>query len=208
VRSPLAGALAALALLAPTAALGQGRTPARVSVSPLFGEGTLLPDAWSSLYIEVENRQRTRQRGALHVSTDGLASTLMRREVHVDVPPGETRVVVVPIYDGPAGGSVRASFDGPQGPLGSDRISIEYRPTLGSVVVLGDPPRLRGALLDLDVQVDARRVTRFPVGAVRFDAATSDPLLPREPAAWSSVALLVASASALSRVGRAQRPPL
>ena len=205
--------LLALALLAssgdPSDAAAQRHRPATLTIEPLFGESTLLADAWSPLFVEVENNTRSDQRGTLAVVVANYQSTVMRRELPLDVPAGETRRAIVNVFTGESGSSVRATFTGASRQLAEAETSVDYQPSGQSVVVLGDPPRLRGALLDLDVQVDTDtgvpRAFRYPVGTVRFDASTGDPMLPEAPAAWSSVRVLVASAPALERIGDAQR---
>lgn len=206
--SALGCAIASLLVLAPAGA--QRRVAGPVTVQPLFGEGTLLADSWSPVLIEVENRTRGDQHGELLVSVSDHAATVMRRQLPLDVPRGATRRAIVNVFTGETGSVVRVAFDVGDRQIGVSQISVGYQPSGRSLVVLGDPPRLRGALLDLEVAepdgtTGVPRIVRFPAGTVRFDPATGDPLLPEAPAAWSSVKLLVASAPILTRVGEAQR---
>lgn len=198
-----------LVLALPASAEAQGlRAPARVEVTALFGEGTLIADGWASVLVEVENRTRGDQRGVIHVDVGDFRGAQMRRELPLDVPAGQTRHLRVPLFTGGAGGTVRARFEANGRVLAHGERNVDYAPSEQSVVVFSDPPRLRGALLDLDVDtytsVGPRQV-RFPVGTVRFDPATGDPLLPETAAEWSTVRLVVASGPVLARVSAPQR---
>ncbi|MCA9607197.1 MAG: hypothetical protein KC619_16435 [Myxococcales bacterium] len=202
--------LAALLLLAlPAGAEAQGlRAPARVQVTALFGEGTLIADGWSTVLVEVENRTRGDQHGTVQVDVGDYRGTHLRRALPLDVPGGQTRSLRVPLFTGSAGSVVHARFEVDGRVLARGERSVDYAPSERSVVVFSDPPRLRGALLDLDVETytsSGERQVRFPVGTVRFDPATSDPLLPETAAEWSTVRLLVASAPVLARVSAPQR---
>lgn len=196
----------ALSLAAPAAA--QPSLPARVDAAPLFGEGTLAPEGWSAVLVEVENLTRHDRRGELHLSVESNTDASMRREVPFDVPGRQTRRAILPVFTGRAGSQVHVRYrvDGRQ--IGVAALSTDYMPSSHSVVVFSDPPRLRGALLDLDaggVTYSGARRVRYPVGTVRFDPATADPLLPESPGGWSTVGLLVASGPALSRTSDTQR---
>lgn len=211
LRGPIALAVLglgiALGLGLSTPADAQLRTPARVDATPLFGEGTLMGEAWGPVLIEVENRTRTDQHGHVEVEVQGWDAASIRRRIPLDVPPHQTRQVIAPIYVRGGGGSVTARFMDGDRRLGSAQHGVEPSQG-GSVVVLGDPPRLRGALLDLDVDAygPAGPVrTRFPIGTVRFEPATGDPLLPEHAVSWVGVKVLVASAPLLARVSQTQR---
>lgn len=204
-------AIIALCLLAiPTGAHAQGlRQPARLDLQPLFGEGTLVGDGWVPVLVEVENRTRADQRGALALEVGDYRGTTMRRHVPLHVPAGQTRLVQVPVFTGAPGAVVTSRFEAGGRVLGRAQRSVDYAPSDRSVVIFSDPPRLRGSLLDLDVEivdpVNGARQVRFPVGTVRFDPATADPILPERATGWSTVKLLVASGPALARVSAPQR---
>lgn len=204
--------LVAVLLLAAAGVSAQVPLRARVTVQPLFGEGTFLANSWSPVWVEVENHTSAAQRGRLHIDVAGYRETVMRRQIPLDVPPGETRHAIVSVFTGESGTTMHTSFEVGERELASAELSVDYQSTERSVVVFGDPPRLRGALFDLDVNesldTGVPRMVRFPVGTVRFDASTGDPVLPETAAAWASVKLLVASAPALTRVARAHRAPI
>ncbi|MBX3272770.1 MAG: hypothetical protein KF729_21085 [Sandaracinaceae bacterium] len=210
-RAPELFALGLLALLAPARAAAQEQslwTPARVEVGALFGEGTLIGDGWAPIVVELENRTRTDQRGVVETRVSGYRGTSYRRADAIDVPAGQTRRLSFSVFGGSPGNTIVVRFDADGRVLGRAERSIDYAPSERSVVLLSDPPRLRGALLDLDVDTLAGglpRRARFPVGTVRFDGASGDPLLPDGGAGWSTVGLLVASGPALARVGAAGR---
>ncbi len=198
----------ALLLGLPTAAAAQGAGHrAQVNVQPLFGDGTLLAEGWSTVLIDVENLTRADQRGELHLTVQSYRGIAMRAEMPFDVPARQTRRATVPVFGSDSASAIRAEFRRADGRvLGAGQVSTDYSSAQRSVVVFGDPPRLRGALLDLDLQdLAANRQVRYPVGAVRFDPATRDPQLPESVGMWSTVRLLVASADVLERVSAPQR---
>ncbi|MCB9595209.1 MAG: hypothetical protein H6719_21000 [Sandaracinaceae bacterium] len=201
--------LITLALALPASASAQSlRRPARVEAHALFGEGTLLADGWGTVLVEVENLTRNDQRGQLELSIDSYRGQAMRRRVPLDVPAGQTRRALLTVFTGGSGNTVSVRYEEGGRVLARASLSVDYSPAEHSVVVFSDPPRLRGALLDLDVEQygpGGSRALRYPVGTVRFDPATADPLLPESAAAWSTVGLLVASAPALARVSAPQR---
>src|SRR6185295_19703159 len=81
-------------------------------------------------------------------------------------------------------------------------------------VLLLDPMRLRGNLLDVEVdETDDRtgggvRTVRVPVGIARVDPVTGDPLLPERSESWSTVSLFVTSAPLLARASPTARTAL
>jgi len=178
-----------------------------VDAEPLFGQGTLAPEGWTPVLVQVENLGREDQRGELHVTVESMTDASMRREVPLDVPGRQTRRAILEVFTGRAGSQVRVRYVVDGRSLGVETLSTDYMPANHTVVVFGDPPRLRGALLELDVDPFATygsRTVRYPIGTVRFDPATSDPMLPETPGGWSTVGLLVASAPALSRASATQ----
>lgn len=210
------GALAAALLLlgaAPHASRAQAPEPVRVRLDPLFGDGTLLTEAWVPVIVTVENRRRTDFAGAVHLEVRSYDGGRTRHVAPVDLPGGATRRVVLDVFCARTGATLRAAYRVDEAVLGRGSASSDYSAGARSVVVLGDPPRLRGALLELDVfepgdPGPSGRQIRVPVGAVRFDGATGDPMLPEDAVGWSSVRLLVAHAPALERASERQRRAL
>jgi len=198
--------IVASALCAAPAAAQQ--LPVVVDAEPLFGEGTLAPAGWSAVLVQVENLTRDDRRGELHLSVESMTDASMRREVPFDVPGRQTRRAILRVFTGQAGSPIRVRYMVDGRSLGSATLSTDYMPAQQTVVVFSDPPRLRGALLDLEAgdigSYGARRV-RFPIGSVRFDPATADPMLPESAGGWSTVGVLVASGPALSRASSTQR---
>ncbi len=189
------------------AAAQEPREPVRLSVEPLFGEGTLVVDGYAPVLVTLENVSGSDRRGELALRTQTFAEDSERHVAAVDLPRGGTRqIVMTPFADGNIGGVLAVyEEDGRERARGSADAS--YSGGARIVVVLGDPPRLRGALLDLDVSeqtISGPSQVRAPVVSVRLDAS-GDPVLPADVAGWSNVRLLVASAPVLARTTEAQR---
>lgn len=199
-------ALACLLVAAP--AVAQTRPdPVRVEVGALFGEGMLLGQSYTPVLVTLENRTQRDLAGELDVRTESYDGGHERHVVPIDLPAGQTRQANLTLYVGPVRNRVSARYVVGGRALGRGAENVTFNGAQG-VVVLGDPPRLRGALLDLDVEEalpHGPRQVRVQVGAVSMDARSGDPLLPEEPAGWASVKLLVASAHVLARVSDAQR---
>lgn len=198
--------LACLLVAAPVAA--QQRASIRVEVDGLFGEGTIADQSYVPLLVTLENPTARDLAGELELRVkrfDGSASHRAR----VEVPAGRARTSILTVFVPLRATDIEARFAVGGRTIGRGTASVTPADWTGSVVVLGDPPRLRGALLDLDVVLrtldGSLRSTRVPVGVVPMDARSGDPLLPDDAAAWSSVGLLVASVPVLSRATEAQR---
>ena len=212
-RLALASALLVVGLLSfatwsPGLARAQLRVPARVTVESLFGQGTLLSDAYVPVLVTVENLTRSDFSGEVALDVRGYRGGAMSMTTPMDVPAGQTRHAVLTIYSSENGGAIRARYLVGGDVLAANTASVDYAPGGRSVIVFGDPPRLRGALLDLDVDellATGARQVRVPVGTVRFDSATGDPMLPTAAGGFSTVKVLVASAPALERTNEAQR---
>ncbi len=182
--------------------------PVRITAEPLFGEGTLLAEGWAPVFVTVQNRTAGEMRAEVHLEVNDYQGPMMRRVAPVDLPPAATRTLVMPVFSQTSGGYLEASVHVGDRRLARYQATIDYAPGGHSLVVFGDPPRLRGGLLDLDVYdpyASGGRQVRVPVGTVRFDAATSDPILPQAAIGWATVKLLVAHAPALRRVGAVER---
>jgi len=198
--------LACLLVAAPAAA--QTRPdPVRVEVDALFGEGMLLGQSYTPVLVTLENRTQRDLAGELDVRMESYDGGHERHVVAIDLPAGQTRQANLTLYVGPLRNRVNVRYMSGGRALGRGAENVTFNGAQG-VVVFGDPPRLRGALLDLDVEEalpHGPRQVRVPVGAVSMDARSGDPLLPEEPAGWASVKLLVASAHVLARVSDPQR---
>jgi hypothetical protein len=184
------------------------RAPARVTVESLFGQGTLLFDGYVPVLVTVENLTRSDYSGEVALDVRGYRGSAMSVTTRMDLPAGETRRAVLTIFLGESGNEIRARFLVDERVLAANSATVDHAPGGRSVIVFGDPPRLRGALLDLDVDellVSGPRQVRVPVGTVRFEPATGDPMLPTAPGGYATVKLLVASAPALERANEAQR---
>lgn len=199
--------LAVLGLAAPAAAQPAARS-VRITVESLFGEGTLIPDAYVPVLVTLESHVARDLRGELELVVEGYDQQRARHVTPVDLPARSSRQVVLTLFTESTASGLTARYvaDGREAGVGG--ATFAYTSDGRTVVVMGDPPRLRGALLDLDVEEQfpsGPRQLRTGVGVVRFDLASADPMLPTEAVGWSSVRLLVASAPVLLRASQAQR---
>ncbi|MGE0788975.1 MAG: hypothetical protein AB7S26_25105 [Sandaracinaceae bacterium] len=206
----LALALAVLGALA-SVAEAQNDLPVQIEVESVFGPEVFLAEGWSTVLVSLENHSRTDMRGELSLEVSDYASPTMRRTAPLDLPGGERRHMLLPAFVAGGAQTVSAVYTVEGTVRGRGSASPQYSGGALSVVVFQDPPRLRGALLDLDVFEQSEygpRQMRAPVGAVRFDPASSDPILPESALGYSTVFLLVAHAPALSRASAIQRRAL
>jgi cysteine-rich repeat protein len=207
-------AAAVAALIASSAAPlhAQGlRSPVRVTVESLFGQGTLIVDAYASLLVTLENTRNRPLRGELEITTNTYEGPTSRHRTHVDLPPRERRTIVFTVFADQGTSHFTATYSPEGARVAENTVSIDYTAGSRSIVELGDPPRLRGALLDLDVDEmfdTGPRQVRVPVGVVQFDRSSRDPMMPTAPAGWASVKVLVAHAPVLERASERQRRAL
>lgn len=197
-----------LALLIASPAAAQQRPRVDVSVESLFGEGTLLADAYVPVVVTLESRVPRRLSGEIDLVLEAYDGEIAHHHARVDLPSRATRQVVMTIFTDSRASHVRATFLAEERSWGATTKSFDYSPGGRSMVVLGDPPRLRGALLDLDVTelIDPTpRQVRVPIGAVAFDRASGDPMLPSDATGWSSVKVILASAPLLARIEDRER---
>lgn len=200
--------LLSLLSIAAVARAQRDEPPVELQITPVFGERTLLGDAFGTVRIDLVSRRSRAVRGELEVTIGDYASVDQRHVVPIDLPPGQSRRALVTLFVIGGGAAITARLQSDGRTLAVAQSNADYAPARTSIVVLGDPPRLRSALLDLDVlqgPAGAERVVRVPIGVVRYDARTSDPILPAETSAWSSVGLLVLSGAEASRASPAER---
>ena len=191
----------------------QARPPVRLEMRGVFGNEVLTTGAWQTLVVTAENRTREAFHGVVDVWQNRYDSAPLRYETRLDLPPRATRTVLVSVYVGDTGDLVaHYAVDGAE--LGTFNVSPAYASGARTAIVMSDPARLRGALLDLEVeQADianrgAARNMRVPVGSVSFEGRSGDPLLPTDSVGWSSVALLAVSGPMLARIPAAERRAL
>ncbi len=206
--------LAAVLLLPAAAGAQPARPLATLTVRGLFGDDLPMNDAFVPILVEVENHTRRTFRGRVVLSARHWQSPPQRHQVQLDLPPRQTRRVVLDAFLTDAT-TVEASYVVDDDRLAHAVLSPSYAPSQQAVVVLSDPPRLRPALLDLEVEQHlppdpwggggGTSVVRTPIGQVPLDPATGDPILPTDAVAWSTVSVLVAGAPDLARVGPAEQ---
>jgi hypothetical protein len=215
MRAPLAasmGVLAALATALPVSAQPMPPAPVALTAEGVFGNESLLGDGYSALTITATNTTSSTLRGHVEVVIRQWQQPEHAEELPLDLPGGETRRAVVTIFvSDSAEISVRYVADGRV--VGVTSLSPAYGSGAEALVVLADPPRIRGALLDLQTTVvtpttgyagGGPQASGVPLGVVAFDARTGDPILPDSALGWASVGVLVVSAPALARVPERQ----
>ncbi|MEM1418939.1 MAG: hypothetical protein AAGH15_28860, partial [Myxococcota bacterium] len=211
MRRTLLGAALLLALASPSGRAQTPRDPVEIDVGGLFGDELFVQGAHHPLLITLRNRTAQPLRGALNVSVRSWREGGQRHRLPIDLPARAERRVRLPVHAGD-GGEVRVSLVGAGGTLGRTTYGL-YGGSTELIVLLADPPRLRGPLLDLgEVESTDRwgsiRRVQPSVGVVPMDPTTGDPLAPRAGQAWDGVRLVVAQAPLLERLGEVERRAL
>lgn len=189
--------------------------PVDIVMEGVFGPDALVEGGFSGLSVQLTNRTSTAFTGALEVSVSDYDSPAERHRIDVDLPAGETRRVQVTVFIPSSGVSIDARYvDDDGGLLGLGSQSVAYAAGATSIVVIAEQPaRLRAALLDLthDETVTngggypsygSTRTVTLPVGGCSLDGRTGDPIVPRDPHAYGTVRVVIASAPTLARLGQ------
>ncbi len=204
------GVLAFLAaLLLPSVALAQ-LTPATLTVRGVFGQDFLATDQYGTVIVESENKTTQPIRGLLRVTVRGWRNRPVPYEVPIDLPPRAKRRNVLTVFLGSASSIDSELVAGPV--IARHTLNPAYTGQDG-VVVLGNPPRLRNALVDLRVMrapdpYSGEQEVTVPVGAVELDGQTGDPILPRDAVGYNGVALFAASIGLLATCPTEEREAL
>lgn len=199
---------ALLGLVAPARA--DDRAPlVTLEMHGIFGDELLHGPSTSELVVVAESHARTALRGRVEITVDPFVfgageTTYVAR---LDLPPGARRRAIVPVFVSRRGASFRLTYVEDGRVLAREVTSTGYDELARGVVVLANPARLRSGLLDLKVRiVDPARssgeatMVLAPVGVVGYEPRTGEPILPRTPEGYGSVALVVATASELERL--------
>lgn len=185
--------------------------PIELSVEGLFGPELLLPQRHVPLRVRARNRLAVPVRGAIVVSSADWQSRPERHRVEIDLPARTERTTQLTVY-ARDGGSMTVDFEIDGRRATRQYVSFAYDGAREGIVVLADPPRLRGSILDLQVNQEqaygGTRVVNVPVGVVGFDPQSGDPLAPLDVLGWNAVGLVVASAPTLERLTGPQRDAL
>lgn len=217
MRAPIPSAVFAAAALASMGWPGHAgaqevRQPVTMSVDGLFGAELLLPERYNPIVVTVENRTSRTFQGEVEVQVTHWQQAPERHVVPLDLPGGATRRVRVTVHVGDNGANIVAHYRAAGRRLAEAATSPTYNRAQDGIVILSDPPRLRGVLLDLSVEDEdpysGVQAVTLPVGVVPGDATTGDPIVPEHAVGWAPVRLLVASAPMLARVPEADRPAL
>jgi hypothetical protein len=189
--------------------------PVDVVVEGVFGPDALVEGGYGGLSVQLTNRTSTAFTGGLEVSVADFDSPAERHRVDVDLPPGETRRVQLTVFIPSSGVAIDARYvDDDDRLLGLGSQSVAYAAGATSIVVIADQPaRLRAALLDLSrdetvpggggyPSYGSTRTVTLPIGGCSLDGRTGDPIVPRDPHAYGTVRLVIASAPTLARLGR------
>ena len=203
-------ALFAVALLAsPVRAQPEAPRPVSIAVSGVFGNDAVLGDGYDALQVTAQNRTSTTIRGHVQLLVRQWQQPDHVTEVPLDLPGGESRRAIVNVFVSDSA-TVEARYLAESGGMiSSASLAVSYGQSARALVVLADPPRLRGALLDMTTNVRApsygyggggTTASGVPLGVVTFDARTGDPILPTSALGWASVCVVVASAPTLARL--------
>lgn len=207
-----------LAWLAPPIAAAQApRRPVALTVEGVFGNETTLGDGFDALSVQATNQTTATLRGYVEISVVQYQQPEQTTRIPLDIPASEARRVVATVFC-PDSASIRARYvvDG-GGTLAEASMNATYGQSARGLVVLADPPRLRGALLDMTTNVRApswgyagggMSASGVPLGIVGFDARTGDAIAPTSALGWSGVGVVAASIPALARLGDEQRDAL
>ena len=210
------GLLVALAGLSstPRDAAAQMAEPVHLEVTGLFDEGQG-QDSYATFSISAENRTTQNLQGKILLRVRDFRTSATEYESRLDLAPRSKRQVRMSVWVGDNGSTVEAEFQAAGRVLGKTIQHLGYGEQRPRVVVLANPPRLRSALLDLEVETGsaspyggAPRYVQAAVGVVPFDTKNGDPLLPTTALGWANVDLLVASAPLLERIAGAEREAL
>lgn len=205
----------ALALTASVVAHAQPppRRPVTLGAEGVFGNATLIGDGYDAIVVTAQNNTTATLRGHVEVSVRQWQQPEQLVEVPLDLPGTESRRVIATVFvSDSASIEVRYVVEG-GGMLASTSLAASYGQSARGLIVLADPPRLRGALLDLTTNVRApaygyggggSSASGVPIGIVSFDARTGDPILPTSALGWSDAVVLAASAPTLTRLSEDQ----
>jgi hypothetical protein len=206
----------ALVLLVASTAHAQppGPSPVTVNAEGVFGQEALIGDGYDAIAVTVRNDTSAAMRGRVVISVRQWQQAEQLVEVPLDVPAHESRrVIATPFVADSSTIEVRYVIgSGLSSPFATTLVP-NYGQSARALVVLADPPRLRGALLDMQTNVRSpaygyggggTTASGVPLGLVAFDARTGDPILPETALGWASVGVLTVSAPALTRASQAQ----
>jgi hypothetical protein len=188
------------------------QAPVEVFAHGLFGDAALLQDGYGAVLFEARNRtsRPLRGRAIVEVSPSFGDGARTHHALPFDLPPRAERRAVFTVFVGTGGSLVRARFEHDGRRFEAPALSGAYGAGARAVVLLAEPPRLRGGLLELQIDLESpqngvTRAVTVPVGVVSLDARTGDPLLPERSVAYANVSALVAEAPLLARASVPQR---
>jgi hypothetical protein len=199
-----------LASAMPLSAAAQSARPVRIEAHPLFGDDLLVVDAENTILVALQNRRDRAISGELRVSVAHYTERPYDYSMRVDLPPRGSRQIPLEVFV-PDGGTVNVRFEGEGIRPVETSVSPRYSPARRGLVLLTDPPHLRGQLhgitrIENDIgPYGSTRSVDVPVGTVTFDTRTGDPLLPLTVGGWAPVGFVLADVPDLARTSQAQR---
>lgn len=210
--SLLVAALLVVAVLAPAGVHAQRRIVS-VEVHGVFGDDLVLPNSYHTIRVDVRNASNRMLRGEIELTARSFQGGPSKHRVRLDLPPRSTRFALVTVFVAENGTTIEVQYRVDGTTLARGAMSPGYSPAAESIVVLANPPRMRGPLIDIDVEMPGTpwtgpRMVRLPVGVVSFDPASGDPVLPGDGVAWATVRLLVAHAPELTRASATDQQAL
>jgi len=212
---PLACLLAGLAVSPAAAQAPDG--PVTVSVEGLFGAEALVEGGWSAVLVTLTSRSAENLSGELVLEVTDWDVNPELHAVPIDLPAGQSRRVPVVVFVPTSGAGIEARYVVGGERRGFGTTSVTYAAGASPIVVIAEQPaRLRAALLGLEREqpstgggpytygLPAERTIAVPVGGASLDPRTGDPLLPTEPLAYATVAMVIASLPTLARAREAE----
>lgn len=207
----LGGLLVAALAAWPAAAQDGERSPVELDAGGLFGSELLLPSRYVPVRITVRNRTAAAIRGRVVLASSDWHNRPEQHGVELDLPPRGERTVNLSAFTRDSG-SLTANYEINGRSVARQHLSIAYNAASEGVVVLADPPRLRGSILDLQAEQIGPRgsanIINLPVGVVAFDATSGEPLAPTHATGWHAARVVVTNAPTLERLSPPQRDAL
>lgn len=203
VLSAVLAALASWALAAPLAAQ-LAPTPVEIAADGVFGRDAFLSGGYTTLAVRANNRTASAIQGEVVVEARTWDHIVSVHRAPLDLPAQQSRIttLTVPAFDD--GLQFEVSYRAGGVSLARFTASLNYGGSARPIVLLDDPPRLRGPLVGTRVSLyepqgyyGGPRETEVPIGVVTSDARSGDLVLPDSAAGWSTVLFAVGTVTAL-----------
>jgi hypothetical protein len=181
--------------------------PVDLAADGIFGHDAFLSGGYATILVRATNRTASALQGEVVVEARTWDQLVSVHRVALDLPAreGRTTTLTAPAFED--GLSFVVTYAAGGNDLASTSIALSYSGSARPIVVLDDPPRLRGPLVGTHVSlIDTSgyygsRDVEVPIGVATTDARSGDLLLPDSAAGWSNVLVAVGTISTLGRAG-------